>query len=87
MSTSQTFPDVPVPDDTGLTKEEIDTDRLNYCCISLLGLFGSAAVLDPSTVTIAQYESHKLVRSLIDEGITTFSELIALGGDAVTHLR
>ena len=87
MSTSTTLPDVPVPNDTGLTKEDIDQDRLNYCCICLLGLYGSAAVLDPSSVSTTQYESHKLVRSLTDEGITSFSELIALGGDVVTHLR
>ena len=87
MSTSTILPDVPVPDDTGLTKEDIDQDRLNYTCICLLGLFGSAAVINPRSVSTAQYESHKLVRSLTDEGIITFSELIALGGDGVTHLR
>ena len=87
MSTSTTLPDVPVPDDTRLTKDDIDEDRIIYCYICLLGLYGSAVVLNPSSVSITQFKSHPLVRSLTDKGITTFSELIALGGDAVTHLR
>ena len=87
MSTSPTLPDVPVPNDNGLTKEQIDEDCIVYCFISLLELYGPTGALDPSTVSAQQFESHPLVRSLTAEGITTFSELIALGGDAVTHLQ
>ena len=87
MLTSPTLPDVPVPNDDGLTKEEIDEDRIVYCFISLLELYGPTGALNPSTVSAQQFESHPLVRSLTAEGITIFSELIVLEGDAVTHLR
>ena len=87
MLTSQTLLDVAVPDDNGLTKEDIDEDRIIYCFITFLHYYRPAGALNPSSVSTAQFESHPLVRSLTAKGITTFSELIALGGDAVTHLR
>ena len=87
MSTSPTLPDVPVPNDNGLTKEQIDEDRIVYCFISLMELYGPTGAANPSTVSAQQFESQALVRSLTAEGITTFSELIALGGDAVTRLQ
>ena len=87
MSTSPTLPDVPVPNDDGFTEIQIDADCIAYCFTTLLELYGPTGAADPSTVSAQEFESHALVRSLTDEGITSFSELIALGGDAITRLQ
>ena len=87
MTTIPTLQDVPMPNDDGFTDQQIDEDRLIYAMTSLFGLFGPNGIRDPSTVTVPEFESHALVRALTDEGITTFSELIALGGDVVTRLQ
>ena len=87
MTTIPTLQDVPMPNDDGFTDQQIDEDRLIYAMTSLFGLFGPNGIRDPSTVTVPEFESHALVRALTDEGITTFSELIAPGGDAISCLH
>ena len=87
MTTIPTLQDVPMPNDDGFTDQQIDEDRLSYVMTSLFGLFGPDGIQDPNTVTVPGFECHALVRALAEEGVTTFSEIIALGGDAISRLH
>ncbi len=58
------LPEVPMPDDTGVTKHVIDAERFAYACICLMNLFGFAAQADPSLVAPKVFHEHPLINSL-----------------------
>ena len=82
--------DIPVPvvlDDTGYTEVEIDHERLQHVLFHVIKIFGEAWSVDPTSVSDLQFSDHPVIKALNYEDILLFTELLALGPDAIKDLH
>ena len=79
---------LPVPiDDTGRTEEEVDHEKIQHVLYHLIKIFGDAGSADPTTVTNGAFYAHPVIQALNYEECELFTELLALGQDAIKELR
>ena len=81
---------IPAPvgiDDTGCTEGAIDHERLQHVLFRIIKTFGEAGSVDPSSITDVQFSDHPVIKALNYADIFLFTELLALGPDAIKDLH
>ena len=73
-------------DDTGLTEAQVEQEKFEHCIFKILKVFGEPGALDPTSVSTVVWNSNYVVMALDYEGVYQFSELLALGPEAILNL-
>ena len=74
-------------DDSRLTENEVDHEKLQHVLFKILKIFGEAASVDSNTVSDATFFAHPVVLALQYKECELFTELLALGPDVIKDLH
>ena len=75
-----------INDDPRMSDDNIDEEKFNHCICKILKVFGDDGAEEPDDIGDDEWEEHPVIAALELEAVTTFSELLALGSDAILQL-
>ncbi len=73
--------------DAGLSDEDIDHEKLQHVLFKILKIFGDPAAINPAIIGDRRFLTHDVVLSLAYEECEKFTDLLALGHDAIMGLN
>jgi hypothetical protein len=75
-----------INDNPRMSEDNIDEEKFNHCIYKILKVFGDDGAEEPDDIGDDEWEEHPVIAALELEAVTTFSELLALGSDAILQL-